>query len=173
MRVSASLICLAAFLSAVALLAPGPGSSAIARADEEISVARIGTWNIEWLGRPEKRGDVARNIAQDPADIARYIVSSKVDILGLNEITQDGNSIDPPTNRTLTEALEKIKGITGKTWKHMLFPKEDRNDRDQWVGVAWNTDRAELLGPPARIPIRQRKGTEGMWHRYPYAVKFS
>src|SRR5262245_63865600 len=128
MRLPGRWLCLVALLLPFAFLHMAPiQSSSGGAAQDETSIARIGTWNIEWLGRPEKRGDIDKDIPQSPADIAKYIIASKVDILALNEISHDGESIDPPTNKTLTEALSLVKKETGKTWKHMLFPKDDRN----------------------------------------------
>src|SRR5207253_2069183 len=65
---------------------------------------RVGAWNIEWLGNPAKR----RNLPQEPDDLARYIRASKVDLLGLNEITGDAGG-DEPRSETLTKALEAIE----------------------------------------------------------------
>ncbi len=130
---------------------------------------RLGTWNIEWLGNAAKR----KKPAQKPEDIARYLIASKVDLLSLNEITDDAGG-DTPASKTLTETLKLMAKETGKEWKHLLFPSETPEHKDQLCGVAWNTDAVKLVGKPYRIPIR-RTPTDGddFWRRHPYAVKFS
>ncbi len=130
---------------------------------------RLGTWNIEWLGNAAKR----KREGQKPDDIAKYIMASKVDLLGLNEITHDVDG-EEPRNKTLNEALAIIKENTGKTWKHVLFNKENDKEKDQLCGVAWNDDVVKLVDKPFRVPIRRspRDGNE-YWRRHPYAVKFS
>src|SRR5262245_18076395 len=136
--------------------------------DAEQSV-RVGAWNIEWLGNPEKR----KKPAQDPDDLARYISASKVDLLGLSEITHDVEG-DEPLNKTLTKTLQTLGKETEKEWKHLLFPSEDKGHKDQLCGVAWNTAVVTLVEKPFRIPIRRGpKADENLWRRHPYAVKFS
>src|SRR5262245_66484407 len=114
-----------------ALCLSSAGSTEPDRKESETPTVRIGTWNIQWLGRPDKRFEGP----QKPEDLAEYIRRSGVDLLGLNEITHDTDSKDPPTNKTLTEACKLLKEKTGKTYAHRLFPKEDQADKDQMVGV--------------------------------------
>ena len=144
-------------------------SLAPAREDVPARTIRLGTWNIEWLGNAAKR----RKPAQKPEDLAKYIAASKVDLLGLNEITQDAPGGAPASN-TLTETLKLIQKDTGKEWKHVLFPSEEPGSRDQLCGVAWNTEAVTLVGKPYRIPIRRGPtADEQFWRRHPHAVKFS
>ncbi len=54
--------------------------------DESTPAITVGTWNIEWLGKPNMRSGVAHDVAQKPDDLAAYIDLSDVDILALEEI---------------------------------------------------------------------------------------
>jgi endonuclease/exonuclease/phosphatase family metal-dependent hydrolase len=141
-----------------------------ARQDEPVEkTVRLGTWNIEWLGNAAKR----RKAAQDPEDIAKYIQASKVDLLGLNEITHDVEGAEP-RSKTLTEAFKIMSKDARADWKHLLFPSEDKDHKDQLCGVAWNNSVVKLVGEPFRIPIRRGPAAdENLWRRHPYAVKFS
>src|SRR5271155_2580886 len=81
-----------------------PWTLAPARQDAPVEKkVRLGTWNIEWLGNPGMR----KKAAQKPEDIAKYIMASKVDLLGLNEITTnlEGETLG---NKTLIEVLAII-----------------------------------------------------------------
>jgi len=77
---------------------------------------RVGAWNIEWLGSPERRSGPAENHAQTPAALAEYILESKVDILGLAEVAQNVED-RPGTNATLTAALRLVEQQTGGQWQ--------------------------------------------------------
>jgi endonuclease/exonuclease/phosphatase family metal-dependent hydrolase len=139
---------------------------------------RVGAWNIEHLGNPCSRvgncGVSARQCTrrpqrclQDPADLARYIIASNVDVLGLEEVSQN---LEGRRNATLERALAIVRERTGATWRHVLFPK---NDQHQHIGVAWNTSRARLIGEPFRVPVRSNVEGQALWDRRPFAVKFS
>jgi predicted extracellular nuclease len=132
-------------------------------------VLRLGSWNIQWLGRPDRRG----GMAQDAADLAKYIEASKVDVLALSEVSYNSDDGPLPTNKTLTQAFAQIKESAGQEWKHLLFPKEDANDRDQLCGVAWNTARVKMVDWPYRVPVRRWGPSAFVWTRHPHAVKFS
>ncbi len=146
--------------------APRPGPAAPGAAGA--AAVRVGTWNVEWLGKPDKRW----HGAQKAEDVAAYLVASKVDLLGLNEISHDADGDEPRTNKTLAEAFAKVKEKTGKEWRHVLFGKEDRADKDQLCGVAWNADRVKLVDRPVRVAVRRPAGS-AIWNRHPYAAKFS
>jgi hypothetical protein len=130
---------------------------------------RVGTWNIEWLGRPERR---ASKVPQAADDVAKYVRASGADVLALNEISQT-NDGPAPSNRTLAEAADWLARETGQPWKHMLFPKEDPADRDQYCGVLWNAGRLTLVSVPWKVPVRRGPEQAELWRRHPYAVKFS
>ncbi|HEX2062613.1 MAG TPA: endonuclease/exonuclease/phosphatase family protein [Thermoanaerobaculia bacterium] len=133
-------------------------------------VVRIGAWNIEWLGAAHKRGAGNAGIPQNASDLATYIIASRVDVLGLEEITRNGPD---DTNRTMTAALKLVRQKTGNTWEHVLFDKPN-GDRDQRIGVAWNTARARLVGDPVKIDVpNDTQGVSELWERHPHAVKFS
>ncbi|HNB59115.1 MAG TPA: hypothetical protein PK308_02300, partial [Phycisphaerales bacterium] len=57
----------AAAPSGVGAAAPG------AYRDPNPDVLVLGTWNIEWLGKPDQRSGPARGGAQSPEDLADYI----------------------------------------------------------------------------------------------------
>src|SRR5215212_1057373 len=137
----------------------------------------IGSWNIEHLGRPSKRGGVGNGVAQDSRDIADYIRASGVDILALAEVTaNDGTD----RNVTISAALQRIRQQTGQIWDHMLFPKfvgplDER--RHQRIGVAWNTSRVRRVSQVMRVNVPLTANIPGsngsIWARPPHAVKFS
>lgn len=157
---------LVTLLATLAWLLP-PVPLAEAQPDRKV---RLGTWNIEWLGNAEKR----KKPAQKAGDLAKYILASKVDLLGLNEITHDGAGDNPRTNQTLTDALQIVRKESGKEWKHLLFPSEDPGQKDQLCGVAWNTEAVKLVEKPFRVPVRRGPAThKDAWRRQPHAVKFS
>lgn len=132
---------------------------------------RVGTWNMHWLGRPDRRG--RGGVAQKAEDIAKYIQASGCSILGLNEVSANEGTNAAPTNKTLTEALKLLKEKTGEEWKHVLFLRDDPNDKDLLTGVAWNTKKVTLQGAPFKVPIRRSREWVSIWNRPPYAVKFS
>jgi endonuclease/exonuclease/phosphatase family metal-dependent hydrolase len=136
---------------------------------------RVGAWNIEWLGRPDKRGGPGRNTPQTAEDIADYIHCSGVDLLGLEEISDDSpEGSAEPSNSTLTKALAILKTKTGQEWSQKLFAKRG-SDRDQLCGVVWNAGRVSPVGEPMVIPVPEKIGVVGepLWKRLPYAMKFS
>jgi len=63
------------------------------------ATARVGAWNIEWLGVPGSRSGSGKNVKQKASDIADYIIDSNVDILGLEEVSLNG-----PNNTNVTIA---------------------------------------------------------------------
>lgn len=129
---------------------------------------RIGSWNIEWLGSKDKRPD-----QPDPDFIAQYLAGSGVDVLGLNEVGQNIETEEGWGNRTLAEALRLLSERTDGDWRHLLFFKENRSEREQLVGVAWNAKRVRRVGDPFRLPVRRRPQAGEQWHRHPWGVKFS
>lgn len=167
---------LAAAVAAVAaaLIASRPGEVAAGPADPSI---RVGAWNIEHLGNPKSRGVPNRNVAQDPKDLAHYVMDSRVDVLALEEVTAEFADGHPfGTNDTLDAAFAHLEAVTGADWEYRLFPKPKADDRNQCVGVAWNTDRAELVGEPEKIPVDATKNSrqkKRLFNRGAHAAKFS
>jgi predicted extracellular nuclease len=145
-----------------------PTSSRPTPAPAGAGTFRVATWNIEWLGKPASRHS---KVAQTPDDIAGYVATSQADVVALNEVT--GDAADGTENATLRKATEALRGLTGSEWRHVLFPKENKAERDQLTGVLWNVGRAQLVGVPFRIPVRRPPGHDELWNRHPYAVKFS
>jgi hypothetical protein len=54
---------------------------------------KVGAWNIQYLGAHNCRPVSTQHTAQRPSDIAKFIIASGVDILGLEEITDDDASV--------------------------------------------------------------------------------
>ena len=133
---------------------------------------RVGAWNIEWLGSPERRSGPAENHAQTPAALAEYILESNVDILGLAEIAQNVEE-RPGTNATLTAALRLVEQQTGGKWAHRLFPT--RSGRNQCCGIAWDATRVTSLDEPCLVTQPEQASLQGkpLWSRPPYGLTFS
>lgn len=152
------------------LLALLPGLSWAHRGPAEPETIRIGSWNIEWLGQPGRREN---RLAQAPDDLARYLIHSGCDAVGLMEISWNTDTTEGPGNDTLVEALRLVKERTDQEWRHVLFPREGSADRDQLCGVAWNASRLRRQDGPWPIPIYRIEGQPEAWRRPPYAVQFS
>src|SRR4051812_36616585 len=133
---------------------------------------RIGALNIEWLGVPNNRSGIAHGIAQEPADIAEYIKKGNVDILSLEEISDDDDEDSTRTNSTLTGAFDLLNTQPGQDWTHRLFPKKHVDDKSQLVGVAWNKARVQMVDQPFRLAIIDDPSDAfNVWDRHPHAVK--
>lgn len=141
---------------------------------------RIGAWNIEWLGFPNRRGRPGKDVEQTPVDLAAYIAEAKLDVLALEEIGVEKNSA-PWTSKPLQQTVEELQKVHGQTWQYMLFPKidypkgtENFITRGQHLGIAWRSDRAKLIGEPFSIPVGVNETFGGkFWERRANAVKFS
>jgi hypothetical protein len=168
--------------------APNPdrrpdGSAASATVPATGAEIRLGSWNIEWLGKPEDRSGPAKGVAQDPADLAAVVVASGVDVLALQEIVvpKPGR---PLRSREVEAMLASVEKRTSQRWGYVLFP--GRADGDQLTGVAWNTAKVRPLtgdnrpwdqasSSPYALPIARGRSASGtaMWNRPPHAMKFS
>lgn len=168
------LFAFAIFLSTSAVLSPMNQPRLQA---EEV---RIGSWNIEWLGFPDKRGRPGKDVEQKPSDLASYIADANVDILAVEEIGVDSH-VGPWTSKVLQAVFDELKNSHGQTWTYLLFPKadypagtEDFIQRGQHVGLAWRTDRATLVGKPFVIPVGSNEAFGNkFWERRAHAVKLS
>lgn len=143
---------------------------------------KIGAWNIEWLGKPEDRGQFAKGVAQDPAVMAEYIATSGAAIVGLAEIIASGPGT-PIRSRHVEATIDAIRAKTGESWWYVLYP--GRQDGDQLTGVMWNTARVSAVSSegrawrqtgdaPWRVPIKEGRSSQGsrLWSRPPHAMKF-
>lgn len=139
--------------------------------DESTPVITIGAWNIEWLGKPGTRSGIAKDIAQEPEDLANYIDLSDVDILALSEI-DDTDAGGARESVSLNKAFDKLNMRNGHAWKYLLFEKKDANDRSQLTGLAWNTNVVELEGQPFKIGVVDNSTEFNLWDRHPQAAKF-
>jgi len=154
-----------------------------------VEAVRIGSWNIEWLGKPGDRSGMAENVAQKPDDLADYIMAADVDALALQEIISTGpqNSSTRQKrlrSRELDDVFQVIRDRRGQTWEYVLFP--GRGTDAQLTGLAWNTAVFEAVDSdggvwddddePWRVPIASTRGTRGaggagLWNRPPHAFK--
>lgn len=144
---------------------------------------RVGSWNIEWLGKPEDRSGVARDIAQDPNDLADAIIQSGVAVLGVAEVVTRIHG-RPIRSREVEAVIDVMMRKTGDKWAYVLFP--GRADGDQLTGVLWNTAKVSALAAdgtpwsdaenaPWMLPIPKQRSAQGsyLWNRPPHAMKFS
>jgi endonuclease/exonuclease/phosphatase family metal-dependent hydrolase len=120
---------------------------------------RIGAWNIEWLGFPDRRGRPGKDNPQTPEDLADYIQSSGVDVLALSEIDIDSET-HPLRSQHLDQVVRALQDRHQQPWEYVLFDKTNYPDeadeymrRGQHVGMAWRTDRATIVGTPWEIPV--------------------
>lgn len=134
---------------------------------------RIGAWNIEWLGYPDRR----KGPEQSPEHIGAYLLEHKVDVVSIEEVSAGEGTEAEPRNKILTETMAWLKQKTGQEWRYLLFPKLPGGEADfvkhQWTGVLWNTSRVKLVGDPFKIPVRRSEANKEIWSRWPHAVKFS
>ena len=140
---------------------------------------KVGAWNIQYLGAHTCRPASTQHTAQRPSDLAKFIIASGVDILGLEEITDDDGVANTFTNQTLNSVMQRIRQTTGDTWDYMLFRRfQDGTGCKainlQLTGVAWNTKKVKRVDFK-RIPIDTSSVPDGVpvWNRPPVAVKFS
>lgn len=171
---------LVAVLASLALLGAlrgcAPHERGPLRAHPQASAApgapiRVGAWNIEWLGSPQRRSGPARGVLQSPADLADYIADSGVRILGLEEIAADDEL--GLASSIVAQALSQVEQRIGGRWTHRLLPA--RSGRNQLVGLAWDTARVTAVGEPRRIveSPEPRAGAARLWSRPPHGQLFS
>ncbi len=134
---------------------------------------RIGSWNIEWLGQPNRRSGPAKGIRQSPEDLADYIAASGVRVLALQEVA--ANAADgSPTNAALNRACEILDSEHGGDWWHVVFPSSSSN---QNAGVLWDAESVTLLNSPNgyAVPIDRITSAQDkrVWARPPRALHFS
>lgn len=138
-------------------------------ADRGPDTIRVGAWNIEWLGEPQRRDGVL----QSPADLAAVISAMNVDVLAVEEVAKDSGMPGIWTNRVLGEALELVGQQSGGAWQHELYPAN--SGRNQLVGLAWNSARVTPVGDaiPVVVPDYDSRQRQQLWARPPVARKFS
>lgn len=130
------------------------------------AVVRVGAWNIEWLGTPDRR---TAGGAQTPDDIATGIAASGVDLLALEEVAvTDGGSA--MRNGVLDDAFARLNA-GGAQWSYLLFParvpphsKPTVHNATQCVGMAWDGRAVRLKRPPqaieAKVDLAAEKGLD-------------
>ncbi|MEQ1829485.1 MAG: endonuclease/exonuclease/phosphatase family protein, partial [Pirellula sp.] len=146
------------------------------RADEY----RIGAWNIEWLGFPDKRGRPGKDVTQQPSELAAYIANANLDVLALEEIGVDQRS-GPWTSKQLDAVVKELNDSHHQPWQYRLFAKanypegtEDFVVRGQHTGIAWRSDRATLASEPFSVPVGENEAYGiKFWERRATAVKLS
>ena len=116
---------------------------------------RIGTWNIENLGRREP----ARTDA-DIAAIASFIRSTGVDVLALQEI----NGPAP---------LQRLVAALGPSYSFVLGTTGTFRGGQISVGFLWNTARVELLEAEELLELPSKTdGGDWIFHRKPVMASF-
>lgn len=129
----------------------------------------IGAWNINWLGRPDMRSGDAKGVAQRPTDLAAFITSADVQILGLMEIVPD---VGRETNATLDATVASLNR-DGAAWTYRLFPSRRRGYEDQQLtGIAWNEAQLTAVGEPVPTVHQDTEPAFG-WDRGVTAMKFA
>uniref|UniRef100_B8DN62 Endonuclease/exonuclease/phosphatase n=1 Tax=Nitratidesulfovibrio vulgaris (strain DSM 19637 / Miyazaki F) TaxID=883 RepID=B8DN62_NITV9 len=117
------------------------------------AVIRVGAWNIEWLGTPDRRTVGGLQTADD---IAAAIGASGVHLLALEEaaVTDGGTAM---RNAVLDGAFARLNA-GGAQWSYLLFParvpphsRPTVRTSAQCVGVAWDGRALRLKRPPQAI----------------------
>ncbi len=148
-------------LAAIAL------SALTARSANAADYVKIGSWNIENLGRPPLPG----RPGQAPAAIVEHVRLSGVDVLALQEIYDTDDVPETRTNGKLDAVLRGLNDGAGQDWDYVLFTERtDTDARGQLTGVLWNKARVTKLGEAA-VPVEF--ATPQTWKRLPWAVQFS
>jgi endonuclease/exonuclease/phosphatase family metal-dependent hydrolase len=164
-------------LLAIAVSTGVPCDMSPVQADE----VRIGAWNIEWLGFPDRRARPGKDNPQTPEDLADYIHASGVDVLALEEIGVDDERASELKSTELDQVTGSLRDRHQQTWEYVLFPKtdypeevEDFVKRGQHVGLAWRSDKAQRVGAPFAIPVgaNEEFGLK-FFERRAHAVKLS
>jgi endonuclease/exonuclease/phosphatase family metal-dependent hydrolase len=124
-----------------------------------IDEIRIGAWNIEWLGFPDRRSRPGKDNPQAPEDLADYIHTAGVDVLALAEVGIDSET-PPLKSQQFDLVVRALQDRYQQPWDYVLFPKTDYPDdadeymrRGQHLGLAWRTDLAKQVGEPWNIPV--------------------
>jgi hypothetical protein len=143
---------------------------------------RIGAWNIEWLGQPNKRYGKSQGNLQKAEDLADYIIAARVEALALEEICptnlNDPEGYDPETDGpldslVLRSALEIVSKRTKSEWTFRLFPSSGTTrSTNQLTGIAWDASALTVLGESWPV-IAYEKGQSWTWYRPPWATAFS
>ena len=144
---------------------------------------RIGSWNVENLGyRSYGRNAPIASDQQAPENLADYILSSKVDVLAIQEVHDDDQKEDndkgaaPWKNKTMDKTLELLQKGTGDEWEYLLTDPEPVNVRSQLTGVLWRKSRATFKGrikPDIKGGEHNGQAKLTYWTRRPEAFHFS
>jgi endonuclease/exonuclease/phosphatase family metal-dependent hydrolase len=137
--------------------------------------ARIGTWNMHYLGPSEETPEETR----DPARLAEYVRRGGASVLAMQEIGAT-DTPEGPRNATLDAIFRRLDETTGADWTYVLFGAEDR---DQFVGLAWDRRVWSQVGDARPLDVEgDAPGLFGfiplpivtkLWPRPPHAVKLS
>jgi endonuclease/exonuclease/phosphatase family metal-dependent hydrolase len=149
MRIPAPLLA----LSSVLLLAAAPVFA------QDRTTVRVGTWNIENLGsRRNKRTE------EDYVRLAKYILSLKVDVLGVQEI----NGAAP---------LARLCKHLGKDWSFVVgtsgkIGRRSGGGRQITVGFLFNKARMELISAHELKDLPRKQEDLWIFHRLPLVAAF-
>lgn len=144
---------------------------------------RIGAWNIEWLGQPDKRYGDAAGKSQTAEDLADYIIAARIEALALEEICptnlDNPYQYDPATdgpldNQVLRDALKIVSQKTNSEWAFRLFPGSNSVKAEQQLtGIAWDTKSLTVIGESWPVIKRTDDSVRIHWLRQPWATAFS
>ncbi len=141
---------------------------------------RVGAWNIETLGSPDRRDYQRKSpsngygVPRKPQELANRIEALRLDVLALSEIDDTDTGDGSATNRILDEAFRILNRRGGNDWTYELFPKRIRRHSFLHTGLAWNRKRIRAVGRRFRVPVTDvtsRRFFE--WDRHPHALKFT
>jgi hypothetical protein len=130
----------------------------------------VGGWNIENLGRPDQRGGAGKGVPQQPADLANYIRSSEVHILGLEKISVDKSEGRSLTNDTLDDVVKMLNSDSEANWHYRVFRPKGSRARVRLTAVMWNEAILKPVGDPLPLKV---SGKPDYWKHPPTVMKFS
>jgi hypothetical protein len=130
----------------------------------------VGGWNIENLGRPDQRGGAGKGVPQHPADLANYIRSSEVHILGLEKISVDKSEGRSLTNDTLDDVVKILNSDSEANWRYRVFRPKGSRARVRLTAVMWNEAILKPVGDPLPLKV---PGKPDCWKHPPTVMKFS
>ena len=134
---------------------------------------RIGSWNIEHLGRSRIRKDVGHEVAQSAEDLAEWIRRARVDVIALQEMTDNDNNDRTRRNRTMDVVFEILSEVPGQDWSYRLFENRNADDTSELCGIGWNKAAVTRIGRPYQVPIEHLPDDRYFeWDRHPQAMKF-
>ncbi|MEM7681431.1 MAG: endonuclease/exonuclease/phosphatase family protein [Planctomycetota bacterium] len=159
-----------------------------AEAQATPATVTVASWNIEWLGTPDKRRPPGEGHLQQVDHLAAYMAASDADVIVLQEVAVPWLSVGPngeppalapPRSRTThlqtftNPILDAVCAAmnaqeAGADWRHAIFPARGRSIV-HCTGVMWNQAVLTPQGEPR--PLFEEERTPMV--RPPWAAAFS